>query len=449
MKLTPHPLGRRTLFGLLSLTILVGCQTRPTAKNSESSAGGSSSPAASKLVAVHSVSMQEIKAPRSTVAPASVLPYFETELRPKVTGYVNELKVDIGDVVSAGDVLAVIEIPEMQKQAETIQAKLGRLDAEAKRAEAGVNLADAGIKAAEAKVEQAKSEVDRVAADVAAAKSEFDRTSDLVNRKSVQPKLLDEARARRDSSVAQGESVKSAIQAAQADVSVAQAKKASAEADLQAAKADKKIALKQLEELEVMVEYGSLKAPFDGVITTRDVNLGDLVGEARTSDRPLMTISQIDRLRIHVPVPERDAASVSIGDEVELDFPSFPGEVMIAKVTRLAHVLDPSTRTMLVEAEIENKDGKLMAGMFGQATIKFAADTVAGVLPARAVRFDATGNAFVYVIDNEDVVSISEVQIGADDGKMIEVTDGLDNDQRVIDAHLKRFVDGQKVSVLN
>jgi RND family efflux transporter MFP subunit len=440
MKSTPSRLLSRSCFGLLLLTVLTGCSTEKNAIDSDD---------ANELVAVKAVSVQQMDSARSTVAPASVLPFFQTELRPKVTGYAVELNADIGDVVSAGDILVLIDLPEMQKQAQTIEARLQRLDAEAIRAEAGVKLAAAGIKAAEAKVEQAKSDVDRVEADVAASESEFNRTSDLVNRQSVQPKLLDEARSRRDSDLAQRASILSAIQAALADVEVARAKKTSAEADLQAALADKQIAVKQLEELRVMIDYGSLKAPFAGVITARDINPGDLVGKEQAADRPLMTISQIDKLRVHIPVPERDAASVAAGDEVELSFPSYPDEVITVKVSRLTHVLDPSTRTMLVEADIDNKDGKLMAGMFGQATIRFSSDTVAGVLPARAVRFDSSGNAFVYVIDRDDVVSVSRIKIGADDGRLIEVTEGLSNDQRVIDAHLQRFVDGQKVTVLN
>ena len=419
---------------------MTGCSPPPIASDSAET---------KKQVVVRAVTIQQVDAARSTVAPASVLPYFQTELHSNVSGYVSQLNADIGDVVSAGDVLIQIDIPEMQKQAQTIDARLARLDAEAKRAEAGINLADAGIQAAEAKVEQAKSEIDRIEAEVAASESEFNRTSDLVNRQSVQPKMLDEARSRRDSDLAQRSSVTSAMMAAKADADVARAKRNAAEADLQAVVADKQIATKQLEELQVMIEYGLLKAPFAGVITTRDVNPGDLVGKSDAVGNPLMTISQIDKLRVHIPVPERDAASVSVGDEVELAFPSYPTEVITAKVSRLSHVLDPSTRTMLVEAELDNKEGKFMAGMFGQATIRFASDAVAGVLPARAVRFDSTGNAFVYVIDRDDIVSISPIKIGADDGKLIEVTEGLGNDQRVIDAHLKRFVDGQKVTVLN
>ena len=424
--------------GCLTLTILSGCAPSESTTDSKSKAS----------IAVRAVSMQQRESVRSTVAPASVLPYFETELRAKVTGYVGELKVDIGDVVSAGDVMATIDVPEMNKQAQTIEAKLARLDAEAKRAEAGVKLAKAGVEAALAKVAQAKSEVDSIEAKVTGSEAEFNRTSDLVNRQSVQPRLLDEVRARRDSDVAQRESVKSAIQAAEADVEVARAEQTSAEANLDAARADMLIAQSELEELEVMLEYGALKAPFSGIVTTRSINPGDLVGQQYSDGRPLLTISQIEKLRVHIPVPERDAASVSVGDEVELSFPSFPGESTTAMVTRLSHVLDPGTRTMLVEAVMDNKEGKFMAGMFGQATIRFAADTVAGVLPARAVRFDGQGNAFVYVINDGDTITKTDIKIGADDGSWIEIADGLQSGQRVIDAHLKRFTDGQKVKVL-
>ena len=104
---------------------------------------------------------------------------------------------------------------------------------------------------------------------------------------------------------------------------------------------------------------------------------------------------------------------------------------------------------MLVEAELPNPDGKFLPGMFGSATISLSTQVAANMLPARAVRFDEQGEAYVYLLDENDKVDIVQVTTGIDDGRKIEILSGVEAGQKVIDAHLKRFTTGQKVSVLN
>ncbi|MCP4510030.1 MAG: efflux RND transporter periplasmic adaptor subunit, partial [Fuerstiella sp.] len=181
--------------------------------------------------------------------------------------------------------------------------------------------------------------------------------------------------------------------------------------------------------------YATLTAPFNGLVTKRNVSPGDLVSE-RSSGAPLFVVSQIDKVRIHISVPENDAAYVDRGDSISLVFPSFPAEeAMTVTVTRSTGSLDPGTRTMLVEAEVANTDGRLLPGMFGQASITLSTKVASNMLPARAVRFDESGNAYVYVVSGEDV-SVVPVTTGIDDGKTIEIVAGLEPGQTVIDAHL-------------
>jgi len=103
---------------------------------------------------------------------------------------------------------------------------------------------------------------------------------------------------------------------------------------------------------------------------------------------------------------------------------------------------------MLVEAVIENPNQKLLPGMFGQASIELATKVAANMLPARAIRFDESGQAYVYVVDQNDTVTIVSVTTGIDDGRSIEILAGVDSGQRVVGAHLKRFTTGQKVRIL-
>lgn len=404
-----------------------------------------------KTVPVKTVPVVQEDVLRTTIQPATVRSFYRADVRAKASGYVKEVKADIGDFVEAGDTLAVIAVPEMAKQREIIEARITRYESEERRAEAGVELAQANVRSAEAKFAQSKSEMSGAEASLAAMEAEFSRTRDLVQRQSLESRMLDEVRKKRDSELANKEAMASAINSAEADVAVAKAKTTSAQADLQAAKAETAIARRQLEELDVLMAYATLKAPFAGTVTQRSVDPGDLVREGSEVGKgePLFVISQVEKVRVHIPVPEADAALVSRGDSVTLNFPSFPSEnPMTATVTRLSGDLDPSTRTMLVEAEVANPDRKLIPGMFGQATISLSTKTATNMLPARAIRFEESGEAYVYIVDDDQIVTVTPVTTGIDNGHSIEVTSGVEPGQQVIDAHLKRFTTGQKVALV-
>lgn len=426
---------------LATIAALAGCSSEQVTLNSK----------VDQKVPVKTVAVVSEEIPQTTVQPASVHAYYRVEMRANTSGFVKKLNTDIGELVKAGDVLAEIDVPEMQMQLEVMEARIQRLAAEEQQAEAMIELAEAAAGSATAKVAEAESMVAGSEASVAAAEAEFSRTEDMVGRGSLQGRVLDEVRKKLDSESANQKAVESATESAKANVSVAKAKKRSAEADLKAAKAATEIAKRQLEELEVLIDYATLKAPFDGLVTARNIEPGDLVrsGSEVGSGKPLFVVSQIDKVRVRIPVPESDAAMVNPGDAITLTFPSFKDEPpMNATVTRISGSLDPSTRTMMVEAEIPNPDRKLMPGMFGQALIKMETTMAANVLPARAIRFDESGRAYVYVVGDDDVVSVADVATGLDDGNSIEVLSGVEPGQRVIDSHLKRFTDGQKVAVL-
>lgn len=362
-----------------------------------------------------------------------------------------QLTADIGDRVEAGDQLALIDVPDLVKQHEIAEAKIRRLVAEEQRSQAGISLAKARVASSSAMLAEANSQLASVEAALAAADAEFTRTDDLVRRGSLQNRMLDEARMRRDTQTAQKQAMSSSIESARADVAVSEAQVVAAEADLAAAKAETDIARRELEEIDVMISFATLKAPFAGVVTHRNIEPGDLVRSASEvgDGKPLFVISQIDKLRVRIPVPESDAPQVSQGDEITLTFPSFAAEApLTATVTRRSGSLDPNTRTMMVEAELDNADGKLLPGMFGQASIHLETKVAANMLPAQAIRFDEGGKAYVYVVGENDTVAVAQITTGLDDGTSIEILSGVEPGQRVIGPHLKRFVDGQHVDVL-
>lgn len=434
------------LFAVISLLSLAGCAppTVDSQPNADKTAQNNT-----KVVPVKTVAAIQTEIAKTTQQPATVYPFYETEIRPRVSGYISEISVDIGDIVKTGDVLARVDVPELEKQGETLAAQIDLLTAEEQAAEAGVNLSAASVRSAQAKFEQAKSQQASVEASLAAVEAEFNRTEDMVNRGSLQNRMLDEVRKKRDSEVAAKAAVLSAVTASEAGVGVAEAEKAAAEARLKMAQAKTEVARRQLGELQVSLDFASVIAPFDGIVSQRHVALGDLIEGSGDRAKPLFVLSKVDKVRVHVPIPEVDAPFVEPGDAVTLTFPSFASEPPIeATVTRRTGSLDPSTRTMIIEAELDNASGKLLPGMFGQATVTIETKAMATMLPSRAVRFDESGRAYVYLLDDNDRVKLADVQLGADTGTQIEILSGIQPGDIVIGPHLKRFTDGQTVRPL-
>jgi RND family efflux transporter MFP subunit len=389
--------------------------------------------------------------PRTTTQPATVHAFHEARIFAKAAGYLTELQVDIGTTVTAGDVLAVIGIPEMASQREAQLAKIRRLEADERRAESQLAVAQASISSYEARRDKSKAEVDASEAELAAALVELNRVTDLVNRRAVADRLLDEARRKHDAAAAAKTAAAAAVESAEAELNLAKAQSDTALADSDVAKAMTDVARRELDELDELIKYAQLTAPFDGVVTHRNIDPGDLVRNAQTGagehGPALFVIARLDKVRIRVPVPERDAPLATVGDQVTITLQALPGEIFEGEISRVAGALDEHTRTMLVEIDLPNPDGRLRPGMFGQATITLADPGGTLTLPANAVRFDEQGKGYVYVVDASNQVAITEVETGIDDGEQIEITAGLKGDERIVGPLLRRLKAGQEVTI--
>jgi RND family efflux transporter MFP subunit len=388
----------------------------------------------------------------TTSQPATVHPFFQADIISKVSGYIENVFIDIGDAVKVGDPLCQLSVPEMEKQREQINAKQQRLLAEQKRAEAAVTVAIARIRSSEAEAEEAASNIKQVEARLVANKAELKRVVGLVERKAVTIANLDEAQASNDVSEAAKISAEAALRSAQAKKEIAVAEREAAEAEVATARARHAESIKEGEELDAMLQYTTLRAPFDGVITSRSVDPGDFVTGISQAHgllrRPLFHVDQQSRLRVRVAIPERDASEVDAGDPVVLRLDALPEAPIDAVVTRAAQRLDPSTRTMLAEIEVDNTGGRLLPGMFGCATIIATTSKDAIVLPASALRTDAEGNPYVFLLNEEDRIVKKHIVVGADDGHEIEVVTGLVGTERVVDAFVGSIEEGQVVEVV-
>jgi RND family efflux transporter MFP subunit len=388
---------------------------------------------------------------RITTQPAHVHAYFKAQVFAKVAGYLADLKVDIGTSVKKGDVLAEISIPEMARQREVQLATIRKMQANERRATAQLAVSKASELSYQSKRDQAVAEVAKAEAGLSAARVELDRVTALVKKQAVAERLRDESQKKHDTAFAEKTSSQAAVMAAKAELTLAQAQVDAENADLDVAKAATEVALRELDELDELIKYSEVIAPFDGVVTERNVEPGDLVRNAQTGSskegKPLFVISQYDKVRVRVHVPERDVPEATQGDSVEITLQALPGEVFTAEISRIAGVMDEQTRTMLVEIDLDNAEGRIRPGMFGQAAITLVPPGSGLTLPVNAVHFDAEGNGYVYLADTSNKVAIVEIQTGLDDGTQIEIIDGLTGSDRVIGPLLHRLKAGQAVDV--
>ncbi len=241
--------------------------------------------------------------------PGELQPYESVAILPKATGFVKWIGVDRGSHVKAGEVICRLEAPEVNSQ----------------RAESN------------SKVESARSQLAVVEAKLAADQSTYERL----------------ASAAKTPGVVAGNDLLAAQKAVEADQSQVKAAKSNADAAEQALSASTEIE-----------QYLRIAAPFDGVITERNVHPGALVSANQST--PMLRLETLNHLRLIIPVPETDISDVPNGSIVEFTVPAFAGQTFAGKVTRISHAVDTKTRTMPVELDVTNKDGKLTPGSFSE-----------------------------------------------------------------------------------
>ena len=333
------------------------------------------------------------------------IPYQNVELHAKVAGYIKNIYVDIGDHVHQGQVLAVLEIPELVAQ---------------------VDEAKAAVHHAEEEIQRAQSDVLRAQADNVALHANAER---LVNTDKARPGLiaqqeLDDATAKDRASQAQVDAAKSALAAAKQQLAVAQANQ---------------------QHYAALSDYARITAPYDGVVTWRFSDTGALVqaGTSNTSGLPVVTIAQVDVLRLRIPVPESLAAKVRIGDSADVHVQA-TGEHFTGKVTRFTDALDPSTRTMQVEIDVPNPGYHLQPGMYADVTLSANSRPNALTIPIGAVRRGESRTS-VLVLDEQNRVQARDVRIGVESSNNVEVLAGLNEGDKVIVGNLGSYQAGEIV----
>jgi len=385
-----HAWWRRALIAAMVLVVLflVGYWPRYVARKAlarESAAVQQNLPRAKVTAAV------VVPGERSLTLPGNLVALQQAFIDARATGYVARWHADIGDRVHAGDVLAELETPELDQELEQARSIL---------------------KQKEAALEQA-----------------------IANRAFAQVTAT-----REDALLAESLSSQQNNDQAHAQVHVW-------EANVHAAKADVAASQASVRQFSQLLSFGRVVAPFDGRITQRNIDVGSLVTAGTSGGSggpPLFRIEATDPIRVFVQVPQAFSLSVKATDEARISIRQLRGRVFKGQVTRTAGTLDPSSRTLNTEIEVPNPTGELLSGMFAEVTIAAALSHRVIRVPSSAVVSDARG-VHVATVDAAGQVHLIAVTPGIDNGRTIDVVDGLDGTERVLVNPGGDLTDGMKV----
>jgi RND family efflux transporter MFP subunit len=309
--------------------------------------------------------------------PGNIVANLETTIYARANGYVAKWMVDIGDHVKSGQVLAILETPELDQELETARGNL-------KQAQANFELA-------------------RVTAQ---------RWQELFEKKVV-------SREDNDTRQSNYEAAAATLTANKATVG----------------------------QYEALRAFKNVTAPFDGVITSRKIDVGSLVSQGSGSaGTPLFMLAQTDPVRVFVDVPQSDAPLVSVGMETKLFVNERPNRDFTGQVFRTAGALNEASRTMQTEVQVNNHDSALLVGMYAQ--VKFSLINPNGpiTIPANAFVFRSEG-PLVAVVNSDNRIHWQPIQVGRDFGTYMEVLKGLDNNERVVVNPTDDLTEGLSVDV--
>jgi len=331
--------------------------------------------------------------------PGNIQPITEAPILARADGYVLRRMVDIGDRVQTGQPLAEIAAPEIDQQIRQAQASLQQ--------------ARAALDQAVANFEQGKSNLEL-------ARITAERWSKLVARGAVSKQENDQYQSQYQAQMSNVQALEKAVSAQRSNIAAAEANVA------------------RLDEVQ---GYRVVKAPFDGVITVRNVDVGALVNAGSTM---LFRVAQNATLRAYVNVPQTNASFIRPGQPAQLSVSNLPGRHFTGTVVRTANALDPTSRTLLVEIQVPNSDGALLPGMYAQVDLSNARSTAPLLVPGDALIVRAAGTQ-VALVRPDHTVHLQKIEVGRDYGDRLEVLSGLREGDTIIPNPGETAREGAKV----
>lgn len=329
--------------------------------------------------------------------PGSIQAIQDVPIFARADGYLRRRLVDIGDRVQQGQVLAEIDTPELDQQVAQGHAALAQ--------------AQASLAQAQSALQQARATLQHTEATARFNGITLERWRELKRRELVAQQDVDNFQAASDGSRAD-------VAAAQANIEALAASANAARANVVASEAN----LRRLMDLQ---SFQTLRAPFTGIVTVRNVDEGALISSgSATTAMPAFRVAQIDRLRIFVNVPQTFVTSIAAGLATETLVRELPGRVFKATVFSTAEALDPASRTLLTEIRVPNEGGVLRPGMYADVKFHVTQTNPPFLVPSTAVII-RSGPPQVAVVRPDGVVHLQPVQLGRDLGTSTEVTGGL------------------------
>ncbi len=420
--------SRTVLLGLVAAVVLAATGTAcKKAVGTEDSKGA----AAPAPVAVAKVTRADLA--REVVFDAEFRPFQDIDLHAKVAGFVQTMNVDVGDRVKAGQLLASIEVPELKEDLERAAAGVKRAQQDvikaqedAQRAEEDIRRAEAEIKRAQAAHAEVKLTLGRIAA-VSKAQPGLVAQQDI-----------DTAQAKERTADAQVAAAQAAQNGSRAAASAARAAIASVKEQVHVTEAD-------LHKLQAKAGFTKIVAPFDGFISKRYADAGDMLRGGLSPSAPavpLVRLVHVDKLRLVFPVSASFVAKVKVGDEVEVRVPSL-SRTLPGKVARITREVEANTRTMETQVDLVNVDGSLYPGMYGSVAMKLDRKQQVLVVPITAL---ARGKQVtVFLIKSDNVIEERAVKLGLEAPDSVEVVAGLAEGDSVLVGSRSQVKPGQKV----
>jgi RND family efflux transporter MFP subunit len=330
------------------------------------------------LPAVSVVSPKQTTPAEEIILPGNVQPFITSPIYSRTSGYLTKWYFDIGAHVKQGQLLAVIDTPEVDQQ-----------------------------------LQQSVSNLNTAKANLTLAEITKNRYQGLLTKNAVSQQDADNAVGTYDAN-------KAIVDANQANV-------------------------KQLQALQ---SFEKIYAPFDGVVTARNTDIGDLInsGSSGTAKTDLFHVAQPGKLRVYVNVPEEYSQGIKVGMTADLSLAEFPGRKFQGKLVRTAEAINMTTRTLLIEIEVDNPTGTLLTGSYAEVHLKVATQASTLLLPVNTLLFRSEGLRVGVVKDGK--VVLSAVSPGRDFGNQIEVVSGLRPADQVIINPPDSLVSGQQVQIV-
>jgi RND family efflux transporter MFP subunit len=341
------------------------------------------------------------------VLPGNIQAFTDSPIYARSSGYLKQWNVDIGGHVKAGEVLATIEAPE--------------LDQQVRQAKATIQQTQASLDQAIANQQQGKAneEIARVTAQ---------RWQNLVAKGAVSKQENDQYQAQYQAQVANLNALEQAIAAARSNIAVAEA---------------------NLGRLQEMQNYEIVKAPFDGVITARNVDVGALINAGNGgAAQELFHLAATAKLRVYVNVPQADSRAATPGLKSYLTLSEFPGRHFPGELVRTAGAIDTATRTLLTEVDVDNASGDLRPGAYAEVHLMIPEGSRSLILPVSALIFRSEGLR-VGVVRDGNKAELVPVILGKDYGNEVEVVSGIVENDQVISNPPDSLSSGSTVQVVN